>query len=1100
MSLRDRTYIPLLAAIGTSYLFTAKLGFTMAGVAEQVTAVWPPSGLALAACILFGRRIWPAVWLGAFAANVTSHEPIVVAAAIATGNTLEALTGAWLLERVGRFDPRLEHLRDIFGLVVLAAGVSTTVSALIGTTTLCAAGMQPWSLYGSIWKTWWLGDAMGDLVVAPVVLSWFKTLMRPDWRFRRIAESLVLLAGLITVCHFAFRFPFSEFRTHYPLVYIVFPLLIWAAVRFGQLGTTTATLVASIIAIGSALEGRGPFLGKTVDESLMLVQIFLSVVTVTTLILSAAISERKIAIARRSAEYRVSQAIAHAKSLDETALPVLEAICSTLDWDLGIFWRVDPATKRLVFLQIWNQPEVHTPAFAARSRELLFEEGVGLPGRVWASGCPAWIADVTRDPNFPRAGMAARDGLHGAFAFPIVLDGEVLAVVEFFSCEIRQPDDEVVRSFVSIGNELGQYIGRKRTESALREGEARLRAMLNSALDCIVSMDEEGLICEFNPAAEVTFGYRRAEVLGKNLAEIMIPERHRAAHRAGLMRYLTSAEARMLGKRVQMTAMRRDGAEFPVELTVTVVHRQSRPLFTAYLRDITERKRAEEALRRSEERLRSILDNAPLAVSIKDVEGRYLFLNRTAASLWAQRAPGQEVLGKSDHDLLPAGEAEGARVEDRRVQAAKSPLQLEEVSPSDSSDAKPGYWLTSKFPLVDAAGNPYAICSVSTDITSRREIEEKLKQSDQRKDRFLAMLAHELRNPLAAVLNATEILRLMSPPESRLEWARGVIDRQVSHLARLVDELLDVARITTEKVRIRREPTDLTVVVTRAAESVRPLMETRRQSLSIETPEGEIVVEADLDRLSQVLTNLLDNAAKYTPEGGAIALVVERLDAEKKVLVRVRDTGIGMTPEVLETIFELFSQADHSLDRAAGGLGIGLTLARRLVEMHGGTLEAFSGGPGMGSEFVVTLPLAEETRPEAKPAAAKPKSRPATSRRILIVDDNEDAAESISMMLSLDGHEVRTAYDGPGALEAAGAFRPDVILLDIGLPGMDGYEIARRLKKNGRLDRALLVAVTGYGQEEDRRRAEAAGFDLHLTKPVQPERLRELVNRSRSES
>jgi PAS domain S-box-containing protein len=1097
MSLRDRTYTPLVAAIGISYLFMAKLGFTMAGIAEQVTAVWPPSGIALAACILFGRRIWPGIWLGAFAANVTSHEPVLVAAAIATGNTLEALAGGWLLERVGRFDPRLEHLRDIFGLVVLAAGVSTTISALIGTTSLCVAGLQPWSLYGSIWKTWWLGDAMGDLVVAPVVLSWFKSLIKPEWRFRRIAESLVLLAGLITVCHFAFRFPFAEFRTHYPLVYIVFPLLIWAAVRFGQLGTTTATLVASIIAIGSALEGRGPFLGQTVDESLMLVQIFLSVVTVTTLILSAAISERKIAIARRSAEYRVSQAIAHAKSLDETAVPVLDAICSTLDWDLGIFWRVDPAARRLVFLQIWNQPGIDTPAFEARSRETLFEEGIGLPGRVWASGCPAWIPDVTRDANFPRAAMAARDGLHGAFAFPIVLDGEVLAVVEFFSRETRQPDDEVVRSFISIGNELGQYIGRKRTESALLEGEARLRAMLNSALDCIVSMDEEGQICEFNPAAEATFGYRRAEVLGKNLAEIMIPERNRTAHREGLMRYLNSAEARMLGKRVQMTAIRRDGTEFPVELTVTVVHRQSRPLFTAYLRDITDRKRAEEALRQSEERLRSILDNAPLAVSIKDVEGRYLFLNRTAAAIWARRAPGREVLGKSDGDLLPPGAADRAREEDLRLKAANSPLQFEEVSPSDST---PGYWLTSKFPLVDAAGNPYAICSVSTDITTRREIEEKLKQSDQRKDRFLAMLAHELRNPLAAVLNATEILRVMGPPGSRLEWARAVIDRQVSHLARLVDELLDVARITTEKVRIRREPTDLSVVLTRAVESVRPLMETRRQILSIETPERPITVEADLDRLSQVVTNLLDNAAKYTPEGGRISVVVERLDTEKKVLLRVRDTGIGMTPEVLETIFELFSQADHSLDRSAGGLGIGLTLARRLVEMHRGTLEAFSAGPGRGSEFVITLPLAEEARPETKPAETQPRTRPANRRRILVVDDNEDAAESISMMLSLDGHEVRTAYDGPEALETAGAFRPEVILLDIGLPGMDGYEIARRLKQNGGLDSALLVALTGYGQEEDRRRAEAAGFDLHLTKPVRPDRLREVVDRGRSHS
>jgi PAS domain S-box-containing protein len=365
-----------------------------------------------------------------------------------------------------------------------------------------------------------------------------------------------------------------------------------------------------------------------------------------------------------------------------------------------------------------------------------------------------------------------------------------------------------------------------------------------------------------------------------------------------------------------------------------------------------------------------------------------------------------------------------------------------------------------------------------------------LREADRRKDEFLAVLAHELRNPLAPVRNAVEILRATQSPSPQLQWTHDVIDRQVRQMTRLVDDLLDVSRITTGKIELRSEKIELSAAVRIALEASRPLIERGQHILTVRLPPEPIFLNADLARLAQVVSNLLNNAAKYTRPGGHIWLTAERGDGHMKL--RVRDNGMGIPPPMLRRIFDMFTQVGGPSDHQQGGLGIGLTLVKRLVEMHGGEIEARSEGVNRGSEFIVTLPTisGEATAPGPSQPAVEASVEP---RRILVVDDNRDAAESLSMLLHARGHDVRVAYDGLEAVGAAIAFQPDVVLLDIGLPKLYGYDAARRIR-DARGDGVLLIAVTGWGQEEDRRRAKAAGFDHHLTKPVDPEAISRLID------
>lgn len=394
-----------------------------------------------------------------------------------------------------------------------------------------------------------------------------------------------------------------------------------------------------------------------------------------------------------------------------------------------------------------------------------------------------------------------------------------------------------------------------------------------------------------------------------------------------------------------------------------------------------------------------------------------------------------------------------------------------------------------------AFANAQLYRSLQAEIVERRTAEQRLHQSNRRKDEFLAMLSHELRNPLAPIRNAVQVIRRVAPPDAKLSWATDVTDRQVTHLTKLVEELLDVARISQGKISLRLEALDLQAVIAQSVETARPVIDARRHRLVLQLPATPVWLRGDFARLAQVVGNLLNNAAKYTPDGGVIQLSMA-VEADGHAMICVRDSGVGIEPDLLPTVFELFEQGQRSLDRSQGGLGVGLTLVQRLVQMHHGQVRAHSGGHGQGAEFVVRLPCLAEVGHAPEHAATIPapaQAAPSGGCRVLVVDDNHDAADTVAMVLRMDGHSVETAGDGPQALARAGAYAPDVVVLDIGLPGIDGYEVARRLRQTLHSRDALLIALTGYGQKNDESQALAAGFDRHLVKPADPALLSGLI-------
>jgi PAS domain S-box-containing protein len=482
----------------------------------------------------------------------------------------------------------------------------------------------------------------------------------------------------------------------------------------------------------------------------------------------------------------------------------------------------------------------------------------------------------------------------------------------------------------------------------------------------------------------------------------------------------------------------------------------------------------------SEERFRAFMQNSPSGVFLKDDEGRYLFVNRAGEQLIGRK----DWLGKTDDELVPGRAGGEIRGHDRAVLDESSPRLYDLRLPTPKGERT----LSSvKFTLSDASGRRY-IGSITRDVTEQRAAEEALREADRRKDRFIATLAHELRNPLAPIRTGVAILGREGTAEADRAWSRAVIERQVAHMARLVDDLLDVARISNGKLLLRRERVTLAAVVAAALETSRPALEAAGHKLLTRMPAAQAVVDADPTRLAQVLSNLLNNAAKYTPPGGTVEVQVER--AGNEAVLSVRDNGMGFPAELAGQLFEPFAQWAPA-ERGSAGLGIGLSLVRGIVELHGGTVSAASDGPGKGSRFEVRLPLAAAEQPTAPHAPAAPAAAP-PGVRVLVADDNRDAADTLCRILALYGYEVRSAYDGAAALEVCESFRPHVAVLDIGMPVRSGYEVARELRAR-RGAELRLIALTGWGTEGDVQRARDAGFDHHLTKPADPGVLNEMI-------
>jgi PAS domain S-box-containing protein len=647
----------------------------------------------------------------------------------------------------------------------------------------------------------------------------------------------------------------------------------------------------------------------------------------------------------------------------------------------------------------------------------------------------------------------------------------------------RKSRDEVLRHELNVYQaELEtQNEELRRAQVALEGSRARYEDLYARAPAGLVTVGAQGKILTFNDRAARTLRLRVHGTSAKHITEFMSPEnveifeRHRA-------QVLSSGEEAAF----ELEMRRATGAPFWAAILMAATRDASDESLVCQigLTDISERKR----MRDEVAHLAAIVESADQAIISQSLDGIITSWNAGAERMFgysAHEAIGNDVemlipaecrdeeksiLGRARYGSTVSGEATWRRRDGTRVQVFRATARIE-------SEGR-------------IAGISHIVQDITAQAESRQEVARLLRdlqEADRRKDNFIATLAHELRNPLAPIRNAAAVLRFVPDLDPKVQWCRDVIDRQVKHMSALLEDLLDVSRLTRDMIRLHRERVELGTVIVQAVETTRPLIESRRHRLTLDLPSDPIEVEGDLNRLIQIFGNLLNNAAKYTEPEGDIRISAERTG--ECVIVRVLDSGVGIEEENVARIFELFSQVAPGAE-GAEGLGIGLALVKGLVSRHGGTVTARSDGIGKGSEFAVTLPLAAPA-PGAAPgvvhATGESGRGPVHERRVLVVDDNVDAAESLAVILRIDGHDVRTAHDGEHAVLLAAEFRPHVMLLDLGMPKLSGYEVARRVRARPSGESVFLVACTGWGQPEDRRRSKEAGFDHHLVKPVSAE-------------
>lgn len=694
------------------------------------------------------------------------------------------------------------------------------------------------------------------------------------------------------------------------------------------------------------------------------------------------------------------------------------------------------------------------------------------------------VNEASRQPVESPATRALREGVVVGLANHTVLikkDGEECPIDDS-AAPIRNEQGDVSGCVLIFRDVTAQRLNER--DKAKQLHTARLLAsIVETSNDAIIGKSLDGIIQSWNAAAERLFGFTAEQAVGRHISLVIPPER--MAEEEQIIQSLSA------GKRIEhyeTERVRSNGERIIVSLTISPIKDESGQVIGAskIVRDITERNRVES----DRQKFVTLIENSTDFIAMCDLNGVPFFVNRAGLEMVglndieeARRTSVEEFFFPEDqamivNEFFPGVLASGHGEVEVRFRNFKT------------GQAR---WMAYKvLRLTNAANEPIGFATVSQDITERKRLEDDLRKAaadlsdaDRRKNEFLATLAHELRNPLAPMSNMLEVVKRADGDGEVLKRAHDTLERQLAQMVRLVDDLLDLNRITHDRLELRRNEIELSSVIYQAVEVARPLLDAAHHELRVDLPAEPIYLNADRARLAQVFGNLLNNSSKYTRPGGTISLAAKRIDGE--VVVTVTDNGAGIPPDKLDSIFDMFMQVDRTSDRAQGGLGIGLTLVKRLTEMHGGSIHARSAGEGKGSEFIVRLPIlnkpAVAREPEPDTAAAL------SERRILIVDDNVDSADSLAMLLEITGNKTFMAHDGVEALKAIETHRPEVVLLDIGLPKLDGHEVCRHVREQPWGKNIVIIALTGWGHEDDRRRSEEAGFDGHLVKPVDYDKL-----------
>jgi PAS domain S-box-containing protein len=743
-----------------------------------------------------------------------------------------------------------------------------------------------------------------------------------------------------------------------------------------------------------------------------------------------------------------------------------------------------------------GEPRLHWPAVTGIAGKYVTGSAPAacVPcGLAVAQAKPILVADPGR--SFP-AIAAIRPAVTEALCVPVLVDERVAGTLWAMAHDQHKLFDLTdARILETLGYFVATLVLQARAQSARQIAEASQRT-----LDALMEHIPEGISIAAAPEVLITRVSRYGQDLtGRPVDRIAgIPAERHPEH--WQIRYpdgrlvppeeLPLTRATRLGEVVrneELVLRRGDGTDVTILCNAGPIRRSDGSVSGGVIawRDIDDMKRVQAALGRSEEKFRTLAESLPAKVFVTDLAGRITYANRRLYKFTG--APPDSLLGDGWTAFVHPDDLPRVRMILQGSLQTGTPYEMEYRLLSAAGKYR--WFMVRSNQVRDAAGDVTGWCGAAIDIDDARRAQAALRTASESKDVFLATLAHELRNPLAPIRNAARVLGSPAADDDATVWCRDVIGRQVAVMARLLDDLLDVSRITRGKLELRRERVSLAALLESAVETSRPLIDARGHELVVHLPDEAVQLTVDPVRITQVISNLLNNAAKFTPERGRIELSAAADPAG--ISIEVSDNGVGLSAHSLAGIFTMFSQVEERRDEAEGGLGIGLAIVKGLVEMHGGRVEARSAGPGRGSTFAVRLPSSPAV--EAASTQAVTAAHRGTPRRILIVDDNPDIAASLALFLELEGHSVTVTDSGTEAVVLAQQIRPEIALLDVGMPGMDGYELARRLRASALDPRPVLIAVTGWGTEKDKDKAMAAGFDRHLTKPVDPDRLVELI-------